>query len=106
MNTEFTLTDHSDDLIEPHLTTVAVLQSAPGLESTGMYCENNGLKDPLILGIKWGVYKNVYPRSSWLPRHARLRRLIRQRAPRQLFSLPPLWLHLLRQRSETYRQVF
>ena len=64
MNAEFALTDHFDDLVESHLITVGVLQSTAGVESTGMYCENNGLKDRLVLAIKWAVNKNVCPGSS------------------------------------------
>jgi hypothetical protein len=64
MNAEFALADHSDDPVEPYLITVAVLQGTAGVESTGMYCEDNGLKDRLVLAIKWAVNKNVRPGFS------------------------------------------
>jgi hypothetical protein len=64
MDAKFALADHSDDLVESYLITVAILQSTAGIEPAGMYCENNGLKDRLVLAIKWAVNKNVCPGSS------------------------------------------
>ena len=57
MNAKLTLLDDSLKLINPHFTRISDLFGAPRFEATIKNSENNGIKQTLILRIKWAVYK-------------------------------------------------